>query len=544
MSWHQPIFKGESAGMNHHPPTHVGRALTVVLGVLPFTVITLLVFKDWPPLRRWDLSVADEFAAYGAIRPSTVQLWEVVAAITVPWTARGIILVVAAYLWHRRARLLTVWLLVTAGAELGLVQAVKHIFDRPRPAQMLVENDGWSYVSGHATAAFVLAGALGVVLPSVRGWRRRFRLLVTLPTIAVVWIVSVDRVALNVHYVSDVLGGWALGLAILTATSILFGLRPGLRRRRRRTPAAGDGTAEPPRAAVIVNPIKVGDGVAFRRKVNRALAVRGFDDPLWLETREDDAGNAMAKRAIENESDLVLVAGGDGTVRVVCAALAYTGIPVGVIPAGTGNLLARNLHIPLDVDDALERILDGRDRRIDLVKVHGDGLDTDRFAVMAGLGLDAAIITGAPPILKAQIGWTAYLVSAAKNINHPSVKVQITLDDQEPVERRVRTVVIGNVGMLQANIPLLPDARPDDGLIDVVVIAPRRVTQWPLVFWRVMTRTKRTEMYLERFTGRKVEIRAAVDVQRQLDGDGIGPGRDLTAEVEPGSLVVRVPKRR
>ncbi len=105
----------------------------------------------------------------------------------------------------------------------------------------------------------------------------------------------------------------------------------------------------------------------------------------------------MAKRAIENESDLVLVAGGDGTVRVVCAALAHTGIPVGVIPAGTGNLLARNLHIPLDLDDALERILDGRDRRIDLVKVYGDGLDTDRFAVMAGLGLDAAIISGAPP---------------------------------------------------------------------------------------------------------------------------------------------------
>ena len=213
-----------------------------------------------------------------------------------------------------------------------------------------------------------------------------------LPTVAVVWIASADRIALNVHYVSDVLGGWALGLAILTATSIGFGLRPGL---RRRTPyAVGERRYDvPPRAAVIVNPIKVGDGVAFRRKVTRALAVRGYDDPLWLETREDDAGNAMAKQAIENESDLVLVAGGDGTVRVVCAALAHTGIPVGVIPAGTGNLLARNLHIPLDLDDALERILDGRDRRIDLVRVHGDELDTDRFAVMAGLGLDAAIIS-------------------------------------------------------------------------------------------------------------------------------------------------------
>jgi YegS/Rv2252/BmrU family lipid kinase len=295
---------------------------------------------------------------------------------------------------------------------------------------------------------------------------------------------------------------------------------------------------------VIVNPIKVGDGVAFRRKVTRALEIRGYDEPLWLETREDDAGNAMAKQAIENESDLVLVAGGDGTVRVVCSALAHTGIPVGVIPAGTGNLLARNLHIPLDLDDALERILEGRDRRIDLVRVHGDGLDTDHFAVMAGLGLDAAIISDAPPHLKKQIGWTAYLVSAAKNINHPSVRVTLALDDAEPIDRRVRTVVVGNVGMLQANIPLLPDARPDDGLLDVVVIAPRRVTQWPIVLWRLMTRTNRTDMYLERFTGRKVEIHAAVDVQRQLDGDPIGPGRYLVCEIEPGALTARVPKRR
>ncbi|MFI5691720.1 diacylglycerol kinase family protein [Kribbella sp. NPDC051586] len=530
--------------MNHHPPSQVGRVLTVVLGALPFTVITLLVFEHWPPLARWDQSVAARAASYGAAHENVVDFWQVVGAIVIPWTSRAVIVIVAAYLWHRRARLLTFWLLTSAAAELALVQAVKAIFERERPTQMLVENDGFSYVSSHATAAFVMAGALGVVLPSVRGWRRRFRLLVLLPVIAVVWIASADRIALNVHYVSDVLGGWALGLAILTATSIGFGLRPGLRRRRRRTPSDRDSTAPPPRAAVIVNPIKVGDGVAFRRKVTRALEVRGYDDPLWLETRQDDAGNAMAKQAIENESDLVLVAGGDGTVRVVCSALAHTGIPVGVIPAGTGNLLARNLHIPLDLDDALERILEGRDRRIDLVRVHGDELDTDHFAVMAGLGLDAAIISDAPPHLKKQIGWTAYLVSAAKNINHPSVRVTLALDDAEPIDRRVRTVVVGNVGMLQANIPLLPDARPDDGLLDVVVIAPRRVTQWPIVLWRLMTRTNRTDMYLERFTGHKVEIHAAVDVQRQLDGDPIGPGRYLVCEIEPGALTARVPKRR
>ena len=105
-----------------------------------------------------------------------------------------------------------------------------------------------------------------------------------------------------------------------------------------------------PRAAVILNPIKVGEADEFRTKVDAALSERGFDDSLWLETTEDDAGYAMAHRAIDEAVALVVVAGGDGTVRVVCAELARTDIPVAVLPAGTGNLLARNLGISLDLD--------------------------------------------------------------------------------------------------------------------------------------------------------------------------------------------------
>ncbi|MFC0628220.1 diacylglycerol kinase family protein [Kribbella deserti] len=526
--------------MNNHRPTHLGRLFSVVTGLLPFTLLTLLVMLDWPPLRQWDESVAASVYEYGVAHPDWVDYWQVLGAVVLPWASRAVLIIVAAYLWRHRARNLTFWLLISAGAEFGLLHAVKHIFGRERPAQHLVEADGLSYVSGHAAAAFVMAGALGVVLPSVRGWRRRFRLLVLLPAVAVVLLASADRIMLNVHYLSDVLGGWALGLAILTTTSVAFGLRPRPRRRRRKV--TNDDTTVPPRAAVIVNPIKVGDRQAFERLVGKALEMRGFDVPLWFETTEDDAGHAMAQQAIEEAVDLVLVAGGDGTVRVVCAHMGRTGIPVGVIPAGTGNLLARNLGIPLDLDEAIEAVLDGRNRRIDLVKVSGDGQDTTRFAVMAGLGLDAAIISDAPPQLKKQIGWTAYVISAAKNINHPSVRVKITLDDRPPIDRRVRTVVVGNVGTLQANIPLLPDAEPDDGLIDVVLIAPRRVTQWPRLILRVVARQKKSDLYLERFTAKHVEIDAAVDVQRQLDGDPIGPGRNLTAEVEPGVLVVRVPK--
>ncbi|WP_371401343.1 diacylglycerol kinase family protein [Kribbella sp. NBC_00662] len=293
------------------------------------------------------------------------------------------------------------------------------------------------------------------------------------------------------------------------------------------------------RAAVIVNPVKV-DVDPFRRTVETALTERGYDAPLWLETTEDDAGVGMARQAIEEKVDLVLVAGGDGTVRVVCAELAGTAIPAAVLPGGTGNLLARNLGISLEMDDALNELLDGSDQRIDSVQIKGDQLPDDRFVVMAGLGLDAAIIDDAPDDLKKRVGWAAYVVSTLKNLNHPFVHVEITIDDQPPVRRRARTVVIGNVGTLQANIPLFPDASPDDGRIDLVVLAPRRLSHWPRLALGLVIKSWR-ERGIERFTGKRIQVRADRAARRELDGDTISEGTTLVAEVDASALVVRVP---
>ncbi|MGW6277541.1 diacylglycerol/lipid kinase family protein [Kribbella sp. NPDC055071] len=292
------------------------------------------------------------------------------------------------------------------------------------------------------------------------------------------------------------------------------------------------------RVAVIVNPIKVPD--TFRRTVEAALTGRDHDVALWLETTADDAGVTMARRALEAAVDLVVVAGGDGTVRVVCSELAGTDIPVAVLPAGTGNLLARNLGISLDLDIALTELLGGNERRIDSVVIEGDDLPEGRFVVMAGMGLDAAIIADAPDELKKRVGWAAYVVSTLKNLNHPFVRVEIVVDDHPPVRRRARTVVIGNVGTLQANIPLLPDAQPDDGMIDAVVLAPRRVSHWPRVVLGLVLKSLR-EQHIQRFTGQQIRITAETPVRRQLDGDPIPAGRTLTASVDPSALTVRVP---
>ena len=184
------------------------------------------------------------------------------------------------------------------------------------------------------------------------------------------------------------------------------------------------------RLAVILNPIKVEDVGQFRATVAAMAKESGWSEPTWQYTTIEDPGSGMADQAAVSGADLVMVCGGDGTVREVCAELAGTGIPVGIIPAGTGNLLARNLGIPLYLRSAIDVALNGQDRAIDLVKVGGDGIEDTHFMVMAGMGFDAAIMEGVNDDIKKKIGWIAYVVSGLKSLMFPAVKVEIPIDDE------------------------------------------------------------------------------------------------------------------
>ena len=293
------------------------------------------------------------------------------------------------------------------------------------------------------------------------------------------------------------------------------------------------------RCAVIYNPTKISD--KFRALVEECVQRKGWGNTLWLETSVEDPGGAVTRQAVAAHVDLVIAAGGDGTIRVVADALAQTGIPLGLIPAGTGNLLARNLDLPLEEVDAIEVALSGQIRQVDLVKITVDNRAPEHFAVMAGIGIDAVIMDETDEGLKDKVGSAAYFVAAAKALGRLPVRMTVQLDGNRPVRRRAMLCVIGNVGTLRANLTLIPGARPDDGLLDVYIASPRRFRHWVKIALRLMTRRAKKDDQVDQHTGTRVRIKIHGKDNYQLDGDVIAEATTLDAEIQPGALAICVP---
>lgn len=524
--------------MVRKPPSRSSLIIVAAL-LVAFVLWTVLVW--WiPPLRaldeRW---VAPRLTE----RSAAAQIAAAFALLTWPGMGYAALAAVAVWAFRRRLRQLStglVLIILLGVASSGLLQL---ILRRPRPAQGLdvITSVGYSYPAG--AMVVVVASCIGVgatfavTRQSVRtqaGWQIGSAVL----TLAVAF----DRWLLGAHYLSDLIGGALLGALVACAGLLIAGVSVPAPHELVQEMVRSSPEPVRKRCAVIYNPAKVTDWVTFRRHVEYELTRRGWERPIWLETAVDDPGRAMADQAVSAGVDLVLGAGGDGTVRVICDRLAGTGIPFGLIPAGTGNLLAKNLGIPLDEAAALDVAFEGEDKAIDLVRLTVDGGEPEHFAVMAGVGLDAVIMEGTSPDLKRTVGSAAYFVSAAKHANHPAVHATVELDDLPPLRRRAHVIVIGNVGVLSGNIPLIPSARPDDGLLDVLIASPRSVRDWVRLTAKVVVRRRHDDDQLDRLTGRRVRISVDPPDSYQLDGDTVGVCHTMTAEIVPGGLTLRVPR--
>lgn len=290
----------------------------------------------------------------------------------------------------------------------------------------------------------------------------------------------------------------------------------------------------PLRSAVIVNPVRVQDLPQRRQVIESCLTAAGWPAPAWFETTAQDTGTGQARHAVAQGAQIVFVCGGDGTVRSVIAGLIGTEAALAVLPAGTGNLLATNLGLPDDSEAGVRLAVERGRRRLDIGEVDGQV-----FAVMAGMGFDAAMMDDASTSLKARVGAPAYVVSAIKHLWDRPMRVVIQIDDAPPLTRRARTVLVGNVGRLQAGINLLPDAEPDNGQMEVAVLSPRSIWHWVTLAWAVMRGRKRVPR-LEILRGSRIEIVSDRPQPRELDGDVVEPDRTLSVIVRPGAVLLCV----
>ena len=288
------------------------------------------------------------------------------------------------------------------------------------------------------------------------------------------------------------------------------------------------------RAAVVLNPIKVDDLEAFKEDISLALVGQGWDEPMWLQTTPTDPGSGQAAYAADAGVDLVIAAGGDGTVTACAAGLAGRLVPLAILPTGTGNLLAVNLGIPLDRARAVQTALTGVDRKIDLGVANGRP-----FVAMAGLGVDAKMLRSTSEAAKKRFGYAAYVVSVLRHIGDPPLRVAVRTDGGRSKKYSATGIIIGNVGWLHGGIRLLPDAQPDDGVLDAAVLTSRGLASSIALALRILLR--RDDAQVVRGSFRSLRIRVDREHLWEIDGEVVGTTKELKVGVHRDKLLLRVP---
>ena len=313
-------------------------------------------------------------------------------------------------------------------------------------------------------------------------------------------------------------------------------------------------------AAVVFNPIKV-DEQQLRETIDTYAAEQGWAPSLWYNTTEEDTGQGVTKQAVADGAEVVLVAGGDGTVRAVAEGLRDTDVAMAILPSGTGNLLARNLNLSLGIDDGVAVAFSDNERKIDLgiasiTRQNGEE-EEHAFLVMAGLGIDAKMIKNTRSDLKKAVGWLAYIDGTVRSLPElKPVRVKYRLDGAKEKQAEVHSVMVGNCGVLPGGILLIPDAQPDDGKLDIVALRPQGAFGWLRVWNKVawengvlrkskmgrkiidLSKDVKDVTYLK---GEDFRLTVSTPQEFQLDGDEFGEAVAAHAWVDKGGLRIKVP---
>lgn len=288
------------------------------------------------------------------------------------------------------------------------------------------------------------------------------------------------------------------------------------------------------KVAVVAHSGKsIGGGLG---ELRAALARRGVETPWWYEVDKSKYVPAKVRKAVDKGAELVVVWGGDGTVQRAVDVLAGTDVTMAVIPAGTANLFASNLGIPSDIERAVEIGLGGAHKRLDVATMNGE-----RFAVMAGVGFDALMINDADRGAKDRFGRLAYVWAGARHINDAETRARIEVDGVEWFDGQAACVLFGNVGTLMGGVEVFPEARPDDGAIELGVLSAQGAWQWTRLLARAAVGHVERSPLVQTTAGRKIVVELASKRRYELDGGARGKTDRLKVNVIPGALSVAVP---
>lgn len=296
------------------------------------------------------------------------------------------------------------------------------------------------------------------------------------------------------------------------------------------------------RTFIILNPAAgQEESERLRRQIGGAFAAResAFD---LVTTQHAGHATQLAAEAAGLGYRAVCVVGGDGTLAEAAAGLAGTAVPLAVIPRGTGNQVAQNLGIPLDIEEAVEVAVSGTVAALDLGRANGRA-----FALVAGAGFDAAVMAAATRGMKERWGFAAYVFAAVKEaLQATPTRFRIRADDRN-MDVEAVSVMVANVGELYSaflpiRIPLSP--RPtnswQDGLLDVVVLAPRKIPEFATLLWRAAHHRFGADDRLLHFQARDIEVDADPAIAVQIDGDPAGQ-TPMRAEAMPAAMRVLIP---
>lgn len=271
---------------------------------------------------------------------------------------------------------------------------------------------------------------------------------------------------------------------------------------------------------LIVNPAS-GQGKAAREKRKLIDILSDIPNATVEIATERGHAESIAKDAITRGYDRIVAAGGDGTINEVVNGLGDSKIPLGVIPLGTGNVLAHDLGIPPNnIDEALKIIVNNNIREVDLARADGR-----RFLLMAGLGIDAAVVDSVSHTLKDMWGTMAYASSAIGQLfTYTPTRFRLIFEKGHEYETEAFGVIVANCGSYAYNFKIAPEAIFDDGLLDILVFESEQITKLKLVgqALEAVFQNRISDPSISYFRARNVRVESNPRVKMQLDGDVYG----------------------